>query len=76
MHVSYCQLGHTDEARLALEAMKEQETSDLEIRLNAEFCESTFLIYEGKHKEGLAAFAAMLERNRETLLEPEYRYPI
>src|SRR5262245_35987897 len=67
MLVSYCKLGRLKEARQTLDQMKEVEISDLAIRLNAEFCEPTLLIQEGKYGEGLLAFAAMLDRHSEAL---------
>jgi tetratricopeptide (TPR) repeat protein len=74
IHVSYCKLGHLKEARQTLEQMKQLEISDLGIRLNAEFCEATLLIQEGRCEEGLSAFAAMLDRQGEAFEDPEYRY--
>ena len=74
MHVAYCQLNRTKEARQALEEMKQIEITENEIRLTAEFCESAFLIQEGKCEEGLAGFKAMLDRHAEALKQPSYRY--
>jgi len=74
MHVSYCKLGRLKEARQTLDQLKEVEISHLGIRLNAEFCEPTLLIQEGRYDEGLSAFAAMLDRHSEAFKEPEHRY--
>jgi len=74
MHVSYCKLGRLNEARQTLERMKQLEISDLGVRLNAEFCEPTLLIQEGRCEEGLSAFATMLDRYSAALREPEHRY--
>lgn len=74
MHLSYCKLGRLKEARQTLNQMKQLEISHLGIRLNAEFCEPTFLIQEGKYGEGLSAFAAMLSRHGEAFKDPEHRY--
>lgn len=72
--VSYAKLGRLAEARQALEQTKRLEISHLGIRLNAEFCEPTLLMQEGKYEDGLSGFAAMLNRNREALKDPEHRY--
>jgi hypothetical protein len=66
LHTSYCQLHRLQEARQVLEEIDHLEIADLEIRLNAEFCEPTLLAQEGKYDESLAAFAAMLDRHYET----------
>ena len=67
-------LGLLREARQTLEQMKQLKASDLEIRLNAEFCEPTLLIHEGRYEEGLAAFDEMLQRNSEVFKEERFRY--
>jgi len=72
--VSNAKLGRLMEARQALDQLKQLEISHLGIRLNAEFCEPTLLIQEGRYEEGLAAFAAMLHRHSEAFKDPEYRY--
>jgi len=74
LYGSNLRLGRLKEARRALDQMKGLEISDLEVRLNAEFCEPVLLIEEGKYEEGLAAFAAMLNRHSEAFKDPEYRY--
>ncbi len=74
MHVSYCKLDRLQEARQTLDQLKQLEISHLGIRLNAEFCEPTFLIQEGRYEEGLSAFTAMLDRHSEAFKEPEHRY--
>ena len=74
VHVFYCRLGRLKEARRALDQLKQLEISSLGIRLNAEFCEPTLLIQEGRYDEGLSAFTAMLERDREAFRDPEHRY--
>lgn len=74
IHVSFCKLGRLKEARQALEQMKQLEVSQLGIRLNAEFCEPSFLVLEGRYEEGLLAFAGMLNRHSEAFKEPEHRY--
>lgn len=74
LHVSYCKIGRLQEAQQPLEQMKGLQISDTGIRLNAEFCEPAFLVLAGRYDEGLSAFAAMLDRNREALKEPEHRY--
>jgi len=72
--VSNAKLGRLKEARQALDQMKQLEISHLGIRLNAEFCEPTLSIQEGRYEEGLAAFAAMLRRHGEAFKDPEHRY--
>ena len=74
MHVSYCKIGRLQEAQQTLEHLKGLQISDIGIRLNAEFCEPAFLVFEGRYEEGLTAFAAMLHRNRVALEDPEHRY--
>jgi tetratricopeptide (TPR) repeat protein len=74
VHVFYCQLGRLKEARQALDQLKQLEISHLGIRLNAEFCEPTLLIQEGRYEEGLATFAAMLHRHSEAFKDAEHRY--
>jgi pentatricopeptide repeat protein len=72
--VSCCMLGRLEEARQMLGRMQELDITDLEVRLNAEFCEPCLLIQEDKQEEGLSAFAAMLQRNSETLRDDRFRY--
>ena len=74
MHVSYCKLDRLKEARHTLDQLKRLEISDLGVRLNAEFCEPTFLVQEGRYEDGLSAFTAMLDRHSEAFKEPEHRY--
>jgi pentatricopeptide repeat protein len=74
MCVSYAKLGRLKEARQVLHQMKQLEISHQGIRLNAEFCEPTLLIQEGRREEGLAAFAAMLDQYSEAFKDPEHRY--
>lgn len=74
VHVFYCTLGRLQEARQTLDQLKQLEISHLGIRLNAEFCEPTFQIQEGRYEEGLSAFTAMLDRHSEAFNEPEHRY--
>jgi tetratricopeptide (TPR) repeat protein len=73
-HVCYCILGRTDDARQMLNQLRQCEISDLEVRLNAEFCEPCLLAEEGKPEEGVRNFAAMLQRHREVLKEDRFRY--
>jgi tetratricopeptide (TPR) repeat protein len=74
MCVSYAKLGCLKEARQALDRMKQLEISHLGIRLNAEFCEPTLLVQEGRYEEGLSVFASMLDRHREAFKEERFRY--
>lgn len=74
IHVSYCKLGRLAEARQTLDQLKQIEISDLEVRLNAEFCEPCLLIQEGKREEGVTAFATMLQRHSEAFKEDRFRY--
>jgi tetratricopeptide (TPR) repeat protein len=74
IHVSLMKLGRLQEAKQILEAMKHLEISSVETRLNSEFCEPCFLVQDSRPTEALAAFVAMLDRNREALQKPEYRY--
>jgi tetratricopeptide (TPR) repeat protein len=74
MHVSYCKLGRLKEARETLRQLKQLHISDFEVLLNAEFCEPTFLIQEGRYEEGLSAFVAMLDRHSEAFKEDRFRY--
>jgi tetratricopeptide (TPR) repeat protein len=74
MHVSYCKLGYLEEARRALDQVKQLEISHLGIHINAEFCEPAFLEHEGRYEEGLSEFAVMLDRYREALKDAEFRY--
>jgi tetratricopeptide (TPR) repeat protein len=74
MHVSYCKLGRLKEARQTLGQLKQLHISDLEVLLNAEFCEPTLLMQEGRYGEGLSAFAAMLDRHSEAFKDDRFRY--
>jgi tetratricopeptide (TPR) repeat protein len=74
LHVFYCQLGRLREARQTLDEMKRLDISDLGIRLNAEFCEPTLLLQEGRSEEGLSALAGMLDQYSEAFKKPGYRY--
>jgi tetratricopeptide (TPR) repeat protein len=74
MGVAYAKLGRLREVRETLDQMKALNISHAGIRLNAEFCEPTLLIQERRYQEGLSAFAAMLNRNREAFKDPEHRY--
>ena len=62
------------EARQMLDKLKRLHIPDVESRLNAEFCEPVLLTWEEKLKEGVAAFAAMLQRHGELLRQPDFRY--
>lgn len=74
IHVSFSRLNKVEEARLTLQELKQLEISDLQIRLNAEFCEPTFLVDEGRYEEALAAFASMLDRHAADFKRPDHRY--
>jgi tetratricopeptide (TPR) repeat protein len=74
VHVFYCTLCCLKEARQTLGELKQLHISDLEVLLNAEFCEPTLLIQEGRYEDGLSAFVAMLDRHREAFKEERYRY--
>jgi tetratricopeptide (TPR) repeat protein len=74
MLVCYQILGRTDEARQMLNQLRQFEISDLEVRLNAEFCEPCLLVQEAKPEEGVRSFAVMLKRHREVLKEERFRY--
>lgn len=74
MHVCCVKLGRLREARRILEQIGRLEVVNLEIRMNAEFCEAAQLIHEGRYAEGASAFAAMLERHRDALQEDRFRY--
>jgi tetratricopeptide (TPR) repeat protein len=69
-----CTVGRLGEARRMLRQLQQLEISDLEVRLNAEFCEPCLLIQEGKPEDGISAFAGMLERYGETLKAEPFRY--
>jgi tetratricopeptide (TPR) repeat protein len=69
-----CTLGRLTEARQLLDQLKQLQIPDLEVRLNAEFCEPCLLIREGNQKEGVSAFATMLQRYSETFKEARFRY--
>jgi hypothetical protein len=54
-----CQiLDRVPEARKMLQKLKQLDISDLETRLNAEFCEPCILVQEGRLEKALVAFAA------------------
>ncbi len=72
--VDCMKLGRLEEARRMLGQLQELDISNLEGRLNAEFCEPCLLIMENQQEEGLSAFAAMLERNSEAFKEEPFRY--
>jgi tetratricopeptide (TPR) repeat protein len=72
--VFYCTLGRLKEARQALDQLKQLHISDLEVLLNAEFCEPTLLVQEGKSEEGVSVFAAMLQRYSNIFKEDRFRY--
>jgi tetratricopeptide (TPR) repeat protein len=74
IHVFYCTLGRLKEARQTLVQLKQLHISDLEVLLNAEFCEAPLLIQEGRYQEGLSAFVAMLDRYSEAFKEERFRY--
>jgi tetratricopeptide (TPR) repeat protein len=67
-------VGQLREARQMLDKLKRLHIPDVESRLNAEFCEPVLLTWEEKLKEGVAAFAAMLQRHGELLRQPDFRY--
>jgi tetratricopeptide (TPR) repeat protein len=72
--VSCLMLGRTLEARQALNQLRQLEISDLEVQLNAEFCEPCLLVQEGRLEGGEFSFAAMLQRHSEALKEERFRY--
>jgi tetratricopeptide (TPR) repeat protein len=74
VHVFYCTLGGLKEARQTLGQLKQLHISEPEVLLNAEFCEPTLLIQEGRYEEGLSAFVAMLDRHSEAFKEERFRY--
>ncbi len=74
VHVFYCTLGRLKEARQTLGQLKQVHISEPEVLLNAEFCEPTLLIQEGRYEEGLSAFVAMLDRHSEAFKEERFRY--
>ena len=67
-------LGRIDEARDMLNQLHQLKISDLETRLNAEFCEAWFLVEEGKLEEGLREFVAILERHGTVLHNKRFCY--
>lgn len=70
-----CQiLDRVPEARQMLGKLKQLDISDVEGRLNAEFCEPCILVQEGRLEEGVVAFAALLERRGEILRQADFRY--
>src|SRR5258707_5015366 len=73
IHVSYCKLGRLEEARQTLGQLKKLHISNLEVLLNAEFCEPTFLIQQGKYDSGLSAFSAMLDRHKDVFKQDQFR---
>jgi tetratricopeptide (TPR) repeat protein len=70
----YLRLGRSADARGVLGQMKQLHPSEMEIRLNAEFCEPCLLLQEGKFEEGISALAAMLQRYGGALKEERFRY--
>jgi len=72
--VFYSTLGRLKQARQTLGQLKQLQMSDLEVLLNAEFCEPTLLVQEGKCEEGVSVFAAMLQRHSDAFKEDRFRY--
>ncbi len=62
------------EARQMLGKLKRLDITDVEGRLNAEFCEPCQLILEKKLKQGVAAYEAMLQRHGDLLRQGDFRY--
>src|SRR5580698_236255 len=58
-------LGRLEDARRMLEQLKPLKISDLESRMNAEFCEPCLLVQVGRTEEGISAFSGMLQRYRD-----------
>ena len=67
-------LGRLKDARRMLEELKALKISDLESRMNAEFCEPCLLVQEGRTEEGISAFGRMLQRYRDAFQEEKFRY--
>ena len=57
-----------------LDQLKPLKISDLESRMNAEFCEPCLLVQEGRTEEGISAFSGMLQRYRDAFQENRFRY--
>ncbi len=73
-HVCCVMLGRLGVARQMLTQMQELEIPEIEVRLNAEFCEPCLLIQECKPEEGIAAFEQMLHRYGDVFREARFQY--
>jgi tetratricopeptide (TPR) repeat protein len=72
--VCHLMVDQLQQARRALSQIQQLQISDIEIRLNAEFCEPCLLGLEGRLGESAAAFAAILDRHGGALKEGRFRY--
>jgi hypothetical protein len=73
--IAACQsLNRLGEARQILVKLRRLDISDVEGRLNAEFCEPCILIQENKLEEAVDLLTAMLQRHSEALMQPNLRY--